>query len=96
MARERMVTRTIVSVEYSVLAVNMETMKAETVKVTLVSGDTMTDKARDKAIRGKIPEGYTYVNVMDSVKVMELYGMSEDEFIKAAKKLPPRSQNETE
>ena len=96
MARERMITRTIVSIEYSVLAVNMETMKAETVKVTLVSGDTMTEKAREKAIRERIPEGYTYVNVIDSVKVMELYGMSEEEFLKAAKKLPPRTQSETE
>ena len=91
MARERMVTRTIVSVEYSVLVVDMSTLKAETINVTIPSADTMTDKARDKAIKENIPTGKTFTAVMDSKKVEELYGMTEAEFMKMAKKLPPRT-----
>ena len=91
MARERMVTRTIVSVEYTVLVVDMATLKAETISVTIPSADTMTDKARDKAIKESIPTGKTFTAVMDSKKVEELYGMTEVEFMKMAKKLPPRT-----
>ena len=94
MARERMVTRTIVSVEYTVLVVDMATLKAETIIVTIPSADTMTDKSRDKAIKESIPSGKTFTAVMDSKKVEELYGMTEVEFMKMAKKLPPRNTAE--
>ena len=94
MARERMVTRTIVSVEYTVLVVDMTSLKAETISVTIPSADTMTDKARDKAIKENIPTGKTFTTVMDSKKVEELYGMTEVEFMKMAKKLPPRNTAE--
>ena len=94
MARERMVTRTIVSVDYSVLVVDMSTMKAETISVVIPSGDTLTEKAREKAIRASIPDGKTFTAIMNSKKVEELYGMSESDFMKSAKKLPPRSTAE--
>lgn len=85
MARERQVTRTIEVVEYTALALNMGTMKAEEVKISVPSAGTMSEKKREQAIRNGMPEGFTFVQVMSEAKKEVLYVMSEEEFIKHAK-----------
>lgn len=84
MARERQVTRTIEVVDFVVLAVNMETMKAETITVSVPSAGTMSDKKKDNALRASVPEGFTFVQVMSETKKEVLYVMSEEDFIKHA------------
>ena len=94
MARERMVTRTVTAVEYEVMTVDMVSKSVSMDKVVIPSGDTMTDKARDKAIRASVPEGKLFVQVVSQTTSEVLYGMSESDFIKLAKVLPPRTKAE--
>ena len=92
--RERMVTRTVVSNKYEALVVDMATLKAEMIEIVIPSGEALTDKALDKALRANTPEGKTFVNATATGKIETLYGMSESEFIKLAKVLPPRTKSE--
>lgn len=94
MSRERMITRTVVTVNYEIMVVNMETKTVENITVSIPSGDTLTDKAREKAIKASIPEGKTFVSVISETTTETLYGMSEAEFIRLAKVLPPRTKAE--
>ena len=89
--RERFVTRTVVTVNYEVMSVNTADNTVETVTVSIPSGDTMTEKARAKAIADTIPEGYIPVKVTGQTVTETLYGMPEADFIKYAKVLPPRT-----
>lgn len=90
MARERMVTRT---VELSVCEVMcMDTVTAEVKIMTYeVGGGITEEKALLKAIK-KLHETDNFKCVaISKVTTKEiLYGMSETEFIKLAKILPPR------
>lgn len=96
MARERMITRTVATSEYVCMTVNTATRQVEDITVSIPSGMTMTDKARQKAISDALPETNTIVQITsESVKEI-LYGMSEDDFIKYAKVLPPRAKADSE
>ena len=94
MARERMITRTVVSVNYDIMVVNMETKTVENITVSIPSGDTLTDKAREKAIKASKKKKKTFVSVISETTSETLYGMSEAEFIRLAKVLPPRTKVE--
>ena len=94
MSRERMVTRTVFSTNYNVMVVNMESKSVESITVTIPSVDTMTDKAREKAIKAMIPEGKTFVTITGETTSETLYGMTEAEFIRLARVLPPRTKTE--
>lgn len=96
MARERMVTRTVATTEYICMTVNTTTRQVEDITVSIPSGMTMTEKARKKAISDALPDTNTLVQVTsESVKEI-LYGMTEDDFIKYAKILPPRTKADSE
>ena len=94
MARERMVTRTVASVNYTVMVVDTESKTVENIVVSIASGDTMSDNARVKAIKEAIPVGKLFVQIGSHEIVETLYGMSEQEFIRLAKVLPPRTKTE--
>ena len=94
MARERMVTRTVASVNYTIMVVDSGSKTVENIVVSIASGDTMTDKARDKAIKEAIPAGKLFVQVVSEKITETLYGMSEQDFIRLAKVLPPRTKSE--
>ena len=79
---------------YSVMVVDTASKTVETVEVKLASADTMTDKAIDKAIKDNLPDGKLFVQITGTTMCMELYGMTEVEFMKMAKKLPPRNTAE--
>lgn len=94
MARERMITRTVNSTVYDCMVVDSTSKQVETIEVTISSAETMTAKALDKAIRNVVPSGKLFVQTISSKQVETLYGMSEAEFIKLAKVLPPRTKTE--
>ena len=94
MARERVITRTIVTTEYVCLTVNMDTKQVQEITVSIPSANTLTDKAREKAIKATLPPMNTFVQVMSEKEVEELYGMPEAEFMKYAKRIPNRSKAE--
>ena len=94
MARERMITRTVTSVEYDVMTVDMGSKSISMDKVSIPSADTMTDKAREKAIKAMIPEGKRFVTITGETTSETRYGMTEAEFIRLARVLPPRTKTE--
>ena len=89
-----MITRTVISTNYSVMVVNMESKSVESITVSIPSGDTMTGKAREKAIKAMIPDGKLFVSITGETTTETLYGMTEQEFIRLAKVLPPRTKAE--
>lgn len=95
MARERMVTRTITTTTVGVLVVNVNTLEVVTkhfVLGQLTSKDekTMLNNAQ-KQIDDETEKGLWVCVAIKDVKEQEtLYGMTEQDFIKYAKVLPPR------
>ena len=85
MARERQVTRTINTTDFTVIVMDTATMTGETMVVSIPSADTMTDSKLDKALRSAVPTGKLFVSVAGKEKREVLYAMSEAEFIKLAK-----------
>lgn len=90
MARERMVTRTVVATEVTALCLNIET--AEPFNKTVILSGTFKDKqaierAAKKAIDTDIEK---CVTVVEYTEKETLYGMTEQLFIELAKVLPSR------
>ena len=90
MARERMVTRTVVATEVTALCLNIET--AEPFNKTVILSGTFKDKqaiakAAKKAIDTDLEK---CVTVVEYTEKETLYGMPEQLFIELAKVLPPR------
>lgn len=91
---EKMVTRTISTTTATVLGLDLSTDEAVQRKVTL-SGEFKTSKDLLKAIRKKCElDVFEPVKIIDSKVTEKLYGMSETEFLKHAKVLPPRPTTE--
>lgn len=90
MARKRMVTRTVQTTEVFVLALDVETAEPQNIKVLLAG--TFKDKASALKSAKKVAENDTLklVQVVGMEVHEDLYGMSEDEFIKLAQKLESR------
>lgn len=90
MARERMVTRTVVATEVNALCLNIET--AEPFNKTVILSGTFKDKqAIEKAAKKAIDTDHEKcVTVVEYTEKETLYGMSEQQFIELAKVLPPR------
>lgn len=90
MARERMVTRTVVATEVTALCLNIET--AEPFNKTVILSGTFKDKqAIEKAAKKAIDTDLEKcVTVVEYTEKETLYGMPEQQFIELAKVLPPR------
>ena len=88
MARERMVTRTITTTEVKALCINIETTEVSTKSftfTTLVKDEkTMINNAQSQC------DDIIKVVAIKEVVNEILYGMTEMDFIKYAKVLPPR------
>ena len=96
MARERMVTRTVMIVEVEVMTVNTLTAEVKNLIVEIPGG--ITD---EKSILKAVKKSYETsclkcVTVVRSTVKEQLYGMPESEFIRLAKILPPRSKKDEE
>ena len=94
--RERMVTRTVTSVDYVCMTANTETRKVEDLTVNIPNGVTMTEKARLKAIAEALPASNTLVQIISETVKETLYGMTEEQFIKLAKVMPARTKADSE
>lgn len=90
MARERMVTRTVVATEVTALCLNIET--AEPFNKTVILSGTFKDKqAIEKAAKKVIDTDLEKcVTVVEYTEKETLYGMPEQLFIELAKVLPSR------
>ena len=90
MARKPMVTRTVQTTLATVLCLNTETAEPFNQTVTL-SGTFKDNKAVIKAVKALIENDTISVAKVVDVEIEEkLYGMPEQDFINAAKVLPPR------
>ena len=90
MARERMVTRTVEVKQVNVLTLNVETMKAEKMIVPITGKPD--DKKLEKLVKAAVEtESVKFVQILGIETSEVLYGMTEADFIRLAKVLPPRS-----
>ena len=95
MARERMITRTITTTTVGVLVVNINTSEVCTKhfvlgQLAIRDEKTMLNNAQ-KHIDDETEKGLWVCVAIKDVKEQEtLYGMTEQDFIKYAKVLPPR------
>lgn len=90
MARERMVTRTVVATKVTALCLDIETAEPFN-KVVVLSGVFKDKNALEKATKKVIDtETRKCVAVVDYEEKETLYGMTEQQFIELAKVLPPR------
>lgn len=95
MARERMVTRTISTTTIDVLVINIETSEVGTKHFVLGQNmikdeKTMLSNAQDMLNTETGNTLWKCVAVKNIKEEETLYGMTESDFIKYAKELPPR------
>ena len=88
--RERMVTRTVCATEYACMVVDEATKTVENIIVSIPSVEGMSKKNLEQAIKNSVPTGKIFAQALSEKKVETLYGMSEADFIRLAKVLPPR------
>ena len=94
MARERMVTRTITTTTYKVMTVNTETCEVQILPYTTSEDFIDTEKALKYLRKHNETDTLKLVKI-DTIETNErLYGMTETEFVKLAKLLPPRGSKE--
>ena len=93
--KERMITRTIESYEVTCLYANVKamTMGECYLRLTGSTPESKLDKEAREAFNASPVYGtgeFAYVSIKSYRKVSDLYGMSESDFIRYAKLLPPR------
>ena len=93
--KERMITRTIESYEVTCLYANVEAMTMGECYLSLPGStpECKLDKEARKVFDASPVYGtgkFAYVSMKEYRKVSELYGMSEADFIRHSKLLPPR------
>ena len=95
MARKPMVTRTVTTTKATVLCV--DTVAEETVTQVVEVPRTYTDdKKLLNAVKDALDATTIPVKVISTETVETLYGMTEQNFIEQAEKLPPRTKTETD
>ena len=94
MARERMVTRTVVTVETDVLVINVDTAETGTKKFVLTQNMVKDEKSMlnnaQTMLEKECGENWKAVSIKGIKEQETLYGMTEQDFLKYAKVLPPR------
>lgn len=94
MARERMVTRTVIATKVTALCLNIETAEPFNKDVT-ISGTFKDKQAVERAAKKVIDtETEKCVAVVEYHETETLYGMTEQKFIELAQVLPPRGANQ--
>ena len=89
MAREKMVTRTVSATVVNVMCVEIATAKAFTTEITL-TGAFKDNADILKTLKKNDTAELVYVAIVSTEVKETLYGMTESEFMKYAKELPPR------
>lgn len=95
MARIPMVTRTIVTTVAKILCVNTTTEETETKVVEIPRTYTDDKKLLNRAKEALDPTLIPFKVILTEIKET-LYGMTEQNFIELAEKLPPRTKTETD
>lgn len=96
MARERMVTRTVVATK--VIVLGMDTVACESFNDTITVSGTFEDDEKGNAKLLKTvkkladTEDKVVVKIVSKEEVETLYGMSEQKFMEMAEVLPPRTK----
>lgn len=95
MARERMVTRTVSTTTVDVLVINIETAEVDTKSFVLGQNMTKDEKTMLNNAQKMLDDetGTTLWKCVAIKNIKEeetLYGMTEQDFLKYAKVLPPR------
>lgn len=95
MARERMVTRTVMTTTVEVLVINIETSEVGTKYFVLGQNmikdeKTMLNNAQAMLDEQQVNSMWKCVAIKNTRREETLYGMPESEFIKYARVLPPR------
>ena len=89
MARERMITRTIEGINAEIMGIdtanNMVSNTSYHFTGIFKNDDEILARAKEESTDNFIP-----VKVISTMKTEKLYGMSEVDFMKYAKELPPR------
>lgn len=94
MARKPMVTRTVTTTKATVLCV--DTVAEETVTQVVEVPRIYTDDSKLlKAVKETLDSTIIPIKVISTETVETLYGMTEQNFIELAEKLPPRKKTET-
>ena len=95
MARKPMITRTVTTTKATVLCVN--TVAEETLTQVVEVPRTYTDESKLlKAVNEVLDATIIPFKVISTEIVETLYGMTEQQFIELAEKLPPRTKVETD
>lgn len=95
MRKEKLITRTITISECEFMCVDVETANVEIVTAEL-TGKISKDEAL-KIYKSTVEsDAFKVVNCQSIAYAEHLYGMTEKEFIKHAKVLPPRKTSEIE
>lgn len=93
MARTRMVTRTIEVIEVNALCVDITTSQTETRTLELTGAGSLSDDALLKALKKTYETDVLKVVAITSrTNREELYGLTELDFLKYAKKLDPETR----
>lgn len=95
MARKRMVTRTAKETVFTVKAVNVETDEIKTVEVA-VSAMLPAKKQAQTVTEILRKSGLAYMKTVNAETRETLYGMPEEDFLRLAVKLPPRTKVDSE
>ena len=91
MAREKMITRTVGTTEITALTLNTDTLEAKEVTFTVPGLLECGTKEMKKLLTSMSTDSMTYVKAVKCAYIEKLYGMSESDFLKYAKELPPRT-----
>ena len=94
MRKEKMITRTIYVTDFQVMVANTLDRTVTTTCCSVPSAEALNDKQLNKAIADQLPENTVLVMIENKTVREQLYGMSEQDFMKYAKVLPPRSNKE--
>lgn len=96
MAREKMVTRTIILTKCVVLALDTQTVEPSNLTVE-VSGTFQNEEKLMKAVKA-VAETDTLkiVQILTTETLEKLYGVSEQKFMEIAHELEPRKKKEEE
>lgn len=96
MARERMVTRTVVVTTVGTMCLNVVTAEVEINNYELSGSYSDFNTALKSLKKQYETDTFKVVAVQHMTEKEVLYGMKEIDFIKLAKVLPPRNANSTE
>lgn len=96
MKKEKMITRTIYVTDFQVMIANTTDRTVSTTCLSVTSADSLTEKQLTEAITAQLPENTVFVMIENRTVREQLYGMTEADFIKYAKILPPRTKVETD